>query len=319
MMRFLLLILMILFLFSACRKNKKDVIWEALATGTTDDLHGLFFSDAQHGFACGGSLYDVGVWLQTTDGGKSWCCLDSVYIKCAYAVSFINPSQGIVSGFDGFIARTQNGGADWDISNIPAWEPILDLHPVSLNEMIIVGGTSFDKGFLGYTADGGQQWTIQRVDHRMESLQSLDGRHLIAGGYGAIYLSSDSGKSWTHSGQRGDFYMDVFAVDEQRAVAVGQQGSIAFTDNRGQSWRNVKSGNHPFESPESFEAVHFYDEQHGMAVGMQGLMYVTEDGGQQWTKVEPFTDDRLRDVRMIDAQVAVVAGERGVVYRVQIP
>lgn len=319
MIRLFIPALMMLFLFSACRKEEKEAVWETIATETTEDLHGLYFSDAQHGYACGGSLYDVGVWLQTTDGGKSWCCLDSVYIKCAYAVSFLNPSQGIISGFDGFIARTQNSGMDWDITNMPAWEPILDLHPVSLNSWVIAGGTSFDKGFLGYTTDGGQQWTIQRVDHRMESVQSFDGQYWVAGGFGAIYLSSDSGKNWTHSGQRGDFYMDVVAVDDRRAVAVGQQGSILYSDNRGQSWRRVKSGNHPFESPESFEAVHFYDTQHGMAVGMQGLMYLTTDGGQRWTKVKPFTDHRLRDVRMTDVQAAVVAGERGMIYRVQIP
>lgn len=313
---YLLLIFSIITLVS-CRKEEHIVLSEPVTTGTALDVHGLFFTDALHGYACGGSLYDAGVWWKTEDGGKSWCCIDSVYIKCAYSVTYLNASQGVISGFDGFIARTSNGGEDWDIINIPGWEPVLDLYVQGLNGWVIAGGTSFDKGFLGRSADGGQNWQMQEVPHRMESLHSRDGQHLVAGGFGGLYYSCDSGKSWLTDAQRGDFYTDVYMPDGQHAVAVGQQGSILFSDTRGQQWRVVKSVNHPFEAAESFEAVHFYDAQNGMAVGMGGLIYGTEDGGQSWYKIKSFTGMRLRDVIMTSPTAAVVAGERGTIFRVQ--
>ncbi len=64
----------------------------------------------------------------------------------------------------------------------------------------------------------------------------------------------------------------------QRLVAVGERGTVLWSDNAGLSWQQAQV---PVQV--TLTAVHFVDARTGWAVGHLGVILKTEDAGQTWT------------------------------------
>ena len=97
-------------------------------SGTTNDLFGVYFLDANYGIAVG----DYSTILRTTNAGSNWTNLmtnDSAIIL--RSVYFINEDTGFAVGdFDysggfgimwGIILHTNNGGVSWDTTIVYPW------------------------------------------------------------------------------------------------------------------------------------------------------------------------------------------------------
>ncbi|HEY5610651.1 MAG TPA: IPT/TIG domain-containing protein, partial [Thermoanaerobaculia bacterium] len=76
---------------------------------TSSDLFGLFFVDANVGYAVGGN----GTILKTTNGGSSWSLQSSGTTNPLRAVHFRDANIGWAVGDAGIIVVTVNGGATW--------------------------------------------------------------------------------------------------------------------------------------------------------------------------------------------------------------
>jgi photosystem II stability/assembly factor-like uncharacterized protein len=107
--------------------------------------------------------------------------------------------------------------------------------------------------------------------------------HVVAVGYwGAIYVSTDGGKSWkkSDSGTQRLLY-DVSMASKQVGWAVGQLGLILRTDDGGVTWTaqpNAKQG-----EGVNLLSVVALDEKRAWAVGEWGTRIHTADGGKTWT------------------------------------
>lgn len=64
-----------------------------------------------------------------------------------------------------------------------------------------------------------------------------------------------------------------------RLVASGERGTITYSDDQGQHWRQAATPTNA-----SIVALRFLDSQRGWAAGHMGLVLHTEDGGQTWSK-----------------------------------
>ncbi len=64
----------------------------------------------------------------------------------------------------------------------------------------------------------------------------------------------------------------------RRLVAVGERGTVLWSDNAGQNWQQAQV---PVQV--ALTAVHFANARTGWAVGHLGVIVKTEDGGQTWT------------------------------------
>lgn len=92
----------------------------------------------------------------------------------------------------------------------------------------------------------------------------------------------------------------------RRAVAVGEQGIVLLSDDRGRSARQARQV--PVSS--TLTAVAFADAQHGWAVGHWGAILATADGGETWAvqRLASEEDRPLFAVHFFDAQQGVAVG-----------
>lgn len=74
--------------------------------------------------------------------------------------------------------------------------------------------------------------------------------------------------------------IDVAALASGRLVAVGEHGTIVFSDDRGGSWQQAR-----VPVSVNLTAVFFVDDESGWVVGHDGVILGTEDAGQTWVKL----------------------------------
>lgn len=88
-----------------------------------------------------------------------------------------------------------------------------------------------------------------------------------------------------------------------RYVAVGSNGTIIISDDRGVSWKQFTSGSHA-----DWYDVDMATDGMGMIAGHSGRVLVTTDGGDNWTLKQTSTSNFLNTVHIIDRRNAVVVG-----------
>ena len=90
------------------------------------------------------------------------------------------------------------------------------------------------------------------------------------------------------------------------AVAVGEQGIVLLSDDRGASVR--QAGKVPVSS--TLTAVSFIDARQGWAVGHWGAILATTDGGESWSlqRLSTQEDRPLFSVHFFDARQGVAVG-----------
>lgn len=85
--------------------------WNALTSGTTNDLNDIHFVNTNLGFAVGNS----GTILKTVNGGSTWTTLTSNTTNHLYAVDFVSSTVGYAVGANGTILKTTDAGANWTV------------------------------------------------------------------------------------------------------------------------------------------------------------------------------------------------------------
>jgi hypothetical protein len=151
--------------------------------------------------------------LLTRDGGRSFqpaaVKLPDGLARTAY---FRDADDGWVASADGTtvsVARTTDGGTSWQVTTIPAGEPIgalsigFDSGPdgVGLDGGLVAKvqtSGAFSKAHLYSTADGGASWRAATAPVAGQVTVEPDGRLWLAGGVlgNELYTSTDGGTSW---------------------------------------------------------------------------------------------------------------------------
>lgn len=74
-----------------------------------------------------------------------------------------------------------------------------------------------------------------------------------------------------------DYFSDVFAISQNKAVVVGTNGTILKTSDAGETWEQKESGTN-----EILSNVQFASQQIGYISGYNGVFLKTTDGGETW-------------------------------------
>ena len=90
------------------KTNNGGTTWHKLVSGTTMDLHSVWFTHADTGYAVGYDANSGGV-CKTTDGGATWVTINLGSYFFLESVCFANTKTGFASGThgsDGVIVKT---------------------------------------------------------------------------------------------------------------------------------------------------------------------------------------------------------------------
>lgn len=99
--------------------------------------------------------------LKTSNAGATWINYSSPlsYVQPWNAISFANPSDGIIVGDNGGVLITTNGGSGWKWCTIPSNKDYLSC--------LARGGGTFhvgaDSGWIYSTGDTGRTWTAEKI------------------------------------------------------------------------------------------------------------------------------------------------------------
>jgi len=208
------------------------------------------------------------------------------------------------------------------------------------------------------TRDFQGDWTfehISSINGEIYGLEYANGKlwsasGLTGGGYGALFVSNDGGKSWENVAPAGirSLY-DVEFGSDSFGMACGAFGTLIISIDGGNSWGMLSPDNFSYRSirdlsacgpthfwcvtynGEAYEtlnlgvswrvttfegypllnAVDFCDSLHGAIAGDK-VIYLTRDGGQSWEKVSAAVE--FMDIVMADTSRIVAVGRGGVIW-----
>ena len=185
-----------------------------------------------------------------------------------------------VSGFgdDGMVFNTRDGGATWELQELPANVKTLSrLFFVSPK----VGWAVGQDGTIVATKNAGKTWDFQ-------------------------------------TSKVGNWLFDVFFINENVGWTVGDTETVLKTTNGGKTWKILKGGKPASgvgEGEVALTGICFVDENTGWAVGQGGLILHTTDGGANWEKQENIIEDNLNSLFFLDENTGCAVGEDGSIVR----
>ena len=300
--------------------------WVPQNSGTGENLNGVSFADADHGFVVGGS-YTMGfsyVILRTTNGGAAWTILSSggPGVGPLYSdVCFVNASTGTVGGavwgpygksLDfGSIIRTTDAGISWRDQGLECWsKSVFFINP---DTGTVVGIKGPWNGAIFRTTNGGAVWTSQDSGALYPCFNGVffadAAVGVIVGDSGAILRTTNGGSTWVtqSSGTRRNLQA-VSLIGPDIGIVVGDSGTILHTTNGGAAWLPRASG-----TTRSLNGVSFPHSNVGTAVGDFGTILRTTDGGITWSPQVSGTMYDLNSVCFTDSSRGTAVGGGGTI------
>ena len=182
--------------------------WQSQGFGEDRIYNDVCFVDRKHGWIAG----EYGLIYHTKDSGKTWVlqeCQDIIpvfdetewetFAPSLYSVCFTDTSNGWITGMDGTIIATGDGGKHWKKIPNPA-EP----EKVTLYKIQVIGSKGWvvgQKGTYLYSSDAGKTWqqrkSATRTKFWLRDLNFCDTANGIAvGSRGTILQTADGGTTW---------------------------------------------------------------------------------------------------------------------------
>jgi photosystem II stability/assembly factor-like uncharacterized protein len=204
--------------------------------------------------------------------------------------------NGWAVGDGGTIIHTRNGGKRWVKQKSPVASWLMGVQFVTpLKGFIVAEGTT-----ILVTENGGEKWEVQFKDKDfiLKRVSFCDENNGWAvGEYGFIYHTCNSGRTWEHQAGKfelseetmsivaGNLLYDVIAVDPQTAWVVGIEGYVSMTEDGGETWIKVSSG----DIPKKHLFAVYANKENGPIIGGDALILRSMDGRKdfQKSKVEP--------------------------------
>jgi len=255
-------------------------------------LDGVFFADAQNGWAVGTSEEKHNAILHTSDGGLNWeeqgQELYTSWDLEFFDVQFFDDQKGWALATDNFpsdhvfLAHTVNGGNEWD------WVDTGITGTMAIGYALVQGELSFTTdqqgwavgghGQIVHTADGGTTWITQtlKCGHtscpmRLFAVEMLENQEGWIAGEG-LYHTSDGGAHWNVEGvEIGGDFQAAQLVDALNGWLAGEDGAILITSDGGDTWHEVDNE----ASSSSLRGISFVDADKGWLVGDYGTILTT--------------------------------------------
>jgi photosystem II stability/assembly factor-like uncharacterized protein len=289
--------------------------WTPQPSGTSNDLNGVSFPNANEGWVVG----PRGIILHTADGGATWSAQPSGTTSRLTRVQFLNSGVGWAVGGNGTILRTRSGGTDWAVQSSGTTATLRGLSFITTAEGWVVG----DDGTILHTTDGGTTWTPQSSGTRasLGAVSFGDGLQGFVGGDAGMILSTvDGGKTWARQTfvlpetGTAPFFQEARFVDGSRGVFAGFSAdgdTLLTTSDGGGTW----SPHRLAKPPAALLGLAMGDAVHYCGVGMGGFIVVSDDGGLSWSRLPSPTGADLHGVSFVNPTLGWAVGSSGTILK----
>lgn len=257
-------------------------------------------------------------------------------------MSVVSDEIAWVSGSNGYIGKTVDGGTTWQWTQ-PAGYEKLDFRDIEafdgLKAIIVNAGSP---AYVLLTLDGGKTWTERYKN--LDSAIFLDGMDFWDKKNGIIFgdpilnkmqllRTQDGGQSWSNISENVKLEMAVgeagFAASGTtiRTLPGGQTwiatgGAVAriyFSDNYGNTWKRFDCPILQGESSTGTFSMAFYNKKKGVVVGGNYLkdkehlnnLLLTADGGKNWKRPLKSVNGYRSGVTYLNSSVLIATGVSG--------
>ncbi len=238
------------------KTTNNGIAWSNRASGTSEDLNGVFCFDANTYWAVGNN----GTVINSIDGGTTWSAQNTGINDRLNAVWFITTTNGFAIGENGVLLTTTDGGASWN-TGLQGTRNLNAITFVSANTGYIVG----NNGTIFITSDGGLSWVAQNsaFGSNLNAISFSGSNGVIAGQGGRVQLTTDAGATWNSIGSI--VGVDLFGARMEsatEAVVAGNGGNILRTNDAGATWVSVVSG-----TTSNITTLNYFNNNNGYAMG----------------------------------------------------
>ncbi|MCC7534284.1 MAG: T9SS type A sorting domain-containing protein [Bacteroidia bacterium] len=253
--------------------------WFAGISGTTNDLHSVYFTNPDTGLVCGKN----GTILRTFNRGITWETLASGTINNLNAI-YLNGSFGLVGGGTTLL-KTNDYGDTWTSIVYPAASnniTSISCPDKNNNSFYWVASNHYTNGSSNcfYTLNNGQSW---------------------AGG-GSIGIPSGAGFNIKSIHVRNTNPTDIWIV--------GNPSSKKHSINNGGIWTSINMG-----TTTALNDIYFVNQSStlGYAVGNNGVITKTINGGTTWSLDTTIGTQNLNAIAIKDG-IGCIVGNQGTVF-----
>lgn len=250
---------------------------------------------------------------KTTNAGVNWVDQSSGYTSMRFMAIWIqHPDTVYMSGNDGIIIRTVNGGSNWVTVNS---EPTLQLWGLYFVNSL-TGFTSGSTGRIMKTTNAGVNWFIitSPTQTSLNSIYFINENTGFISGYAIALKTTNQGASWLNMNapfiSGFENFREIYFFNENLGLYVSDAGRIVKTTNSGATWNLMNSG-----TTQSLFGVKFIDAQTGYACGYTGAIIRTTDGGDNWTPQTSPLSEILTDVWFTNANTGYISSWSGKILK----
>ena len=291
--------------------------------GTTwqgSEITGAFLEYVQFltplvGYASG----EAGVF-RSTDGGRTWQDISpfdpnrekgwgSFWLSQREGLYFVG---GCATGLQGFF-RTTDAGQTWSVFYTS--EPLSGLSDglifrdgsgFAVSSGVLWRTEDFGRTWRYYSSTGAKIWTEELSISGNSILLPTSGTNCDGNtrGVGSLRFSRDAGRTWRET-PTGSNMFGTFLIDERRGWGVGDDRTVLYTDDYGQSWTRRNCGIRG-----NIDDVWFINDTLGWCVG-NGVYKTNFSAPKPDARIEPdaplveLCEGEVLDVRVITSQGAI--------------
>jgi len=316
--------------------------WNLAVSNTTSDQRDFYMNSSGEGWAVG---YD-GTIIHTVNYGTTWNIETSptnqiIYgIENGYAVGWAgtllhlgvnwemestgftnhlsgidfsaDATRGFAIGEEGLILTTTDRGNTWIQDNSGTNYDLYSIDVTNYSDgtpVAIITG-KYGKVLIGSKGNWHDR-SIMTTDRLYAAFRFVSGKAWVAGEFGRIWKTTDSGQSWVLQHENTGYHLyTIKFISKNYGWAAGMSGSILKTTNGGDDWIDVSPNNIEF-----FRSIYFLDYNNGWVVGNGGAIYSTTDGGDSWTELLPkVTYETLNKISFVNENIGWIVGATGSIF-----
>jgi photosystem II stability/assembly factor-like uncharacterized protein len=268
-----------------------------------------------------------GLIISSTDDAESWQQANVPVSQTLTAVDFASPEKGWVTGHEGIILVTTDGGRNWEIQQtgrdtVAQSIPRLEAEVARLQALLEATEDPQQQDSIGFDLEFAEAALDDAVialedgptDPLLDIWFDSENHGIAVGAYGRVLETSDGGNTWESKGSLLDnpdklHLNKVTASEDGTIYIIGEAGTAFRSDDQGRSWQKLAV---PYDGS-LFGAVMLGGDSL-LVHGLRGNIFYSSDKGDTWQPVVTGNTSTLIGGARLNGKVVLV-GASGSVLR----